>query len=470
MNTVRSQKSPAGLIAKVVLGVIGAIFALILATSTWFTTNEGFNYVVQNTWTGNVGVISGAGTHAKLPFFTRITEYKQVATVDLSGVVRNGQMLVQPNVGKFTRQQSAAEVAFADTYTGDIPAQFRFRLPSSEDEMLALHKEFRSHDNLVDSLLVRNAIDVMVVTATQYTGEEFFQGGVNAYKVQLVDQLQNGLYVTQRQQVVIQDTQIAPVSADNSNANTMQEVTRKVWKSVILTNADGDPLRQNNPFDQYGIVATQVTLGKPLPSAELDGLLDDKRARIGKRIAAIEQLATAEAEAQAVQQSEEIEKRRQIQIAQRTKDLAVIAAQQTVLVERQIAERETVVRIKEKDLAVIDKDRELAIATANRDIQAAAAQAAVFEAEALLAVGLAEAQVDEAKLAAKQSAMDIYLAEIQRDIARVMYPALKGVVIDMPDFYSTGGVEGAAPTSLEVFTTLGALGQIESRANTAPAN
>jgi hypothetical protein len=374
------------------------------------------------------------------------------------------------DVGSFTRQQPATEVAFADTYTGDIAATFRFRLPTNEDQMLALHGEFRGFDNMVDALLVRNAIDVTNVTATQYTGEEFFQGGVNRYKVQLADQLKNGLYETRRQQVIIDDTEIAAVSPDNSDANSLQEIKRKVWKNIVLTDSMGEPLRQENPF---GVDVTQVTLGKAWASQELDNLLDDKRERIGRRIAAIEQLATADAEANAVQQEEEIETVRQTQIAQRTKDLAVIEQQQAVAVAREVATRQRVEQEKTRDLAVIDKERELAVAVANRDIQAAAAQAAVFEAESIISVGLAEAQVDQAKLEAKQDAKDIYMAEIQRDIAEVMYPALKGVTIDMPDFYmggtnTDGTTGGAIPNSLEVFRTMSAIQQMEeTRQNVA---
>lgn len=86
-----------------------------------------------------------------------------------------------------------------------------------------------------------------------------------------------------------------------------------------------------------------------------------------------------------------------------------------------------------------------------------------------MAKGLAEAQVDRAKLQAKQDASDIYMAEIQRDIAKVMYPALKDVKIDMPDFYSAGGTGQAAPTSLDVFTTLGAQNMLEKRAEVTAA-
>ena len=58
----------------------------------------------------------------------------------------------------------------------------------------------------------------------------------------------------------------------------------------------------------------------------------------------------------------------------------------------------------------------------------------------------------------KQAAKDIYLAEVQRDIAKVLYPNLKDVEIKMPQFYMTGGKEGdgPAPNSLDVYTTLGA--------------
>ena len=73
---------------------------------------------------------------------------------------------------------------FADTYVGMIPVTFRFKLPTHVDGVRKLHREFRSENNLVQSLLMRNASNVTVITATQYTGEEFFQGGLNQFKTQ----------------------------------------------------------------------------------------------------------------------------------------------------------------------------------------------------------------------------------------------------------------------------------------------
>lgn len=441
---------------------LAAIFGI---SSTYYTTDAGYNYVVENTLFGTIDVYTEPGLHFMTPGFTRITPYKQAATINFT----NSETV---NINEFTRTEPAVSIAFADTYTADIPATFRFRLPTDQEQMIKLHKEFRSFDNLVGAVLTKSAIDVIVITGTQYTGEEFFQGGVNSYKVQLVDQLQNGIYQTRREKVLVEETEVAAVSSTNSNANLLEQTTRKVWKNVILTDSSGNSLRLGTPLGQYGIEATQVTIGKPEPLLGLDKLLENKRNLVAKRISAIEQLQTAEAEAQAVQQEGEIEKRRQIQVAQREKEVAIIQRQREVEAEKQIAEKETVIREKERELAVIDKQKELEVAEANRDIQKAASEAAVFEAQAIREKGLAEADVDSAKLAAKQVAKDIYMAEIQRDIAQIMYPALANVKITMPQFYSAGGSGGAAPTSLDVFTTLGAQKLLEERAaqtETVPA-
>jgi uncharacterized membrane protein YqiK len=230
-------------------------------------------------------------------------------------------------------------------------------------------------------------------------------------------------------------------------------------------------MRLENPMAQYGIQVSQVTIGKPEPDNALNTLLTEKRKLVGQKISAQQQIETNIVEAEAAKQEREISKQRAIQDAQKEKELAIIAEQQLTDVERQRALKETVQREKEKALAVIEKQKELEIAQANRGIQEAAAEAARYEAEAIKAKGLAEAEVERAKLQAKQAAQDIYMAEIQRDIAQVMYPALKDVKIDMPDFYSAGSGDGAAPTSLDVFTTLGAMKELQDRKDQPqPAN
>jgi hypothetical protein len=119
-------------------------------------------------------------------------------------------------------------------------------------------------------------------------------------------------------------------------------------------------------------------------------------------------------------------------------------------------------REKVKTLAVVDKARELAVAQADIKIQESAFKAAEFEAQAIKEVGLAQAMVDKAKLAAKQSSMQIYMAEVQRDIATKMYEALPNFKVVMPTNYIAQGGEGksAMVNNLDILTGFGALGMM----------
>lgn len=450
-----NEQQIAKLIKRVAWMVPTGLLALILVFSSWFTTSEGYQYFVQNKLTGNTTVYSEPGVHLKMPFFTNVYTYKRVATIDMT-----------TDNGAFTRDLGPISVGFADTYTGAVPATFKYRLPTDEENFRKLHQDFRSFENLVDTLLVNNSKNVAVVTATQYTGEEFIQGGVNAYKAQMEDQLRNGLYVTERKRVEVTESGYADVSSENGDAGKVEEKTRLVMKNVIRLSEDtGQPERLENPLAAYGITVTQVTIGKPTADEQLEALLFNKRQSVGEKITAQQEIDTNRVKAEAAKQEREIEKQRAIQDAQKQKELAIIAQQQEVEVEKQRALKELVEQQKQKDVAVLQKQKELEIAQANEDIQEANAAAAKYEAQAILEKGLAEAEVDRAKLAAKQSASGIYMAEIERDIAKVMYPALKNVTIDMPDYYA-GGNTGEAPTSLDVFTTLGALKELRNQQST----
>ena len=118
-------------------------------------TDAGMMYVVQNNLNGSLTVISEPGVHWCNPLFSSVTPYNKVITTCFE-----------------MNENRSIRVRFADTYVGNISASFRFKLPADHTEMIKIHNEFRSHENLMDVLLARNARDVTVITATQYTGEE----------------------------------------------------------------------------------------------------------------------------------------------------------------------------------------------------------------------------------------------------------------------------------------------------------
>ena len=97
------------------------------------------------------------------------------------------------------------------------------------------------------------------------TGEEFFQGGLNQFKKQLGDQLQDGIYHTERIQVEVEQTGLAPVGLEQNDNKKLQQSRQLVWKTSPILGKDGTPQRAENPLEQYGITVTQGE-AQPFPT------------------------------------------------------------------------------------------------------------------------------------------------------------------------------------------------------------
>ena len=126
----------------------GAFATFLLVKNSMVITEAGMIYLIQNHLTGALDVYTDPGLHRRMPFFSSVHPYRQVITSTFEG----GSMI---------------KARFADTYVGTIPVTFRFKLPLDAERVRKLHREFRSEENLVASLLMRNAQNVTVITATQ---------------------------------------------------------------------------------------------------------------------------------------------------------------------------------------------------------------------------------------------------------------------------------------------------------------
>jgi len=441
---------------KLAVTTLIVLVLLVFISSAHFQTEAGYTYYYQNTLTGKIDVYTEPGIHFKVPWFSRVTSYKQVTTV----------VFGKDDSLRATRFGSAIEVRFADTYTGTIPATFRYKLPLNPQKIAMIHREFRTFENLVDALLIKTSRDVVVNTATQYTGEEFFQGGFNQFKAALTDQLRNGIYETERQQVEIEQMALAPIGLEQEKSTQLRKAKTLVWKTVPVRGADGKVKRLENPLDNYGIEVTQITLGGPSPEKQLEKLLTDKKRLVADRIKAVQEQETAKEQAKTAQLLAEIERTKARQAALKRKEQVVIAKQTEVEEAQKQAEKEIIEHQKLKELAAIEKEKELAIAQAGREIQKANFEAAQFEAKAIREKGVAEAYVLKAMYEARIP--EIYLAEIQKEIAAIIYPNLKGIRVTMPHNIVNLGENGdKLQTNLDVlssFATIGVMQKLEEKA------
>jgi hypothetical protein len=510
-------------VVKKVSGIISILFVIVIIgflvmKYAFFQTEAGYIYHYENPITGKSKVYKKQGFRLRLPFLSTVTRYPQVWTAHFNR--RDSQR----------HYEDAVALGFSDATTATILASIRYKLPENKDYMKMIHRDFRSFEGLIDSLLITTARDVMVKTATLYTGEEFFTGGLNKFKIEVEDQLKNGLYKTDYQEI-----ELKPISwvADCFHEQSSQPETKnKTRKMVAVKDKNGhhkrlEKKKDNNhekdkedkteeeekqpPLWKYKIEVLQITLAKPKPGPELETRLVNKKRLVADCIRATKekQEALKQKQLDIIAKQRDIDiikeqhklalekKKHEIEVAKQQQQLALlikenelaIALKQEQLLEKgkqrkaeelekakqrkveeaqKQADKEVIEAEKAKKIAEIEKAKELAIAMADKQIHKANLEAAKFEAQAILVKGKAEAEVLKAKYKARP---EIYLAEIQRDIAQIIYPNLKGINVTMPHNVVNLGDKGTPlQTNLDVLSSFATIGVMEGLEKKALAN
>ncbi len=479
--------------------IVIVLLGFIVMEYAFFQTEAGYIYHYENPITGKSKVYKEQGIHLRMPFLSTVTRYPQVWTAHFSR--RDSQR----------RHEDAVTLGFSDATTATIQATFRYKLPTDTEKMEILHHDFRSFEGLIDSLLITTARYVMVKTATLYTGEEFFTGGLNKFKLALGDQLKHGLYKTEYKQVEIEP--ITWVPACFKEPSSLQDAKTKIWKTVpVKKEGHYVRIKEESPFEKYDIEILQITLAKPKPGQELEARLVNKKHLVADCI------KDTKAKQEALKQKalDIIAKQRELDIAKEQHKLAIekkkhdievakeqhklallvkeneldLALKQEELLEKakqrqaedietgkqrqaekaqKQADKEVIEAEKAKKIAEIDKAKELAVAEANKKIQQFNYEAAKFEAKAILEKGKAEAEVLKAKYEARTP--ELYKAEIQRDIAQIIYPNLKGINVTMPhNVVNLGDKNNPLQTNLDVLSSFATIGVMEGLEKKALAN
>lgn len=420
---------------------LAGLTGIIMLSSGYFKVEDGMFAVYQNTLTGSKSVLHGPQTSLRLPFFSIDTHYKYSTSIDFEN-------------------DQAINVRFADTYSSRIPMSARLEIPKNDEAILKIHASFRAYDNLVDKLFEKTLKDVAVNTATQYTGEEFFQGALNEFKISLSDQANNGIVKTKR--IQIEDTSLVSSVADigeNKDKSDLIDKKNLVWRTIPQLDKDGKMIRVENPFAQYGVVVTQINIGNPIPEDTLQSLLVKKKELVAKKIEITQRQENAKAEAQTAKFEGETNRIKAEQVRLLEADAEVIKQKKEVELAKLIADKEKIDKEKDAAMAKIDKQKELDIANSNLNIQKANALAAEYEAKAIKEKGLAEAEVIAATYKAKNPAL--YSLEKQVEITSNLKDAFSNIKIDMPQNMIINGSQGSNSTPTNSVDTVMQLLQLE---------
>jgi hypothetical protein len=380
---------------KSILGIVVGVIAAVLFGASFYIfedADKSKNYVCQMPITGNYKVWTDGGLQMQM--FGSVQSYSKTSQVEFSGVEKNQTGYV--GVGR----TPAAATTFNDKGRGMIVGSFRVVLPTDEQNMSKIQRDFGSEDALIDNLVRPTLYKVVTACGPLMSSLESVSETRTDLIAYITDQLNNGVYKTKA------------VKTEVLNELTGEMEVRT--QSVILEdiNAPGGYARQEiSPFSQYGITCGLVSI--------LDIKYD---------------AAT----------QDQIDAQKQANLAVITSKTKSIEAMQRTL---QITEEGKAAAEKAK----WEQEREKAVAVTKaeqeREVARLAAEKAKFEKEKVIAEGQAQAEANRLKVAAGLTPQE--RAEWDYKTAVGIAQALADTKVSWVPEIMINGKDGASNTAMD---------------------
>ena len=380
---------------KSILGIVIGVIAVVLFGASFYIfedADKSKNYVCQMPITGTYKVWTDGGLQMQM--FGSVQSYSKTSQVEFSGVEKNQTGYVA--VGR----TPAAALTFNDKGKGMIVGSFRVVLPTDEQNMSKIQRDFGSEDALIDNLVRPTLYKVVTACGPLMSSLESVSETRTDLIAYITDQLNNGVYKTKA------------VKTEVLNELTGEMEVRT--QSVILEdiNAPGGYARQEiSPFSQYGITCGLVSI--------LDIKYD---------------AAT----------QDQIDAQKQANLAVITSKTKSIEAMQRTL---QITEEGKAAAEKAK----WEQEREKAVAVTKaeqeREVARLAAEKAKFEKEKVIAEGQAQAEANRLKVAAGLTPQE--RAEWDYKTAVGIAQALADTKVSWVPEIMINGKDGASNTAMD---------------------
>lgn len=311
---------------KGVLSLFGFFTMAILAIVIGFTGTgknyQGFNTVLEYP-NGTTKIFLDADWY--LTWWGTETVYKDVITFDFT----EGRSEDHEEV---SIDRNGIPVRYQDGGLGTVHGIARFELPSTEEEMLRIHQKFRSNNGLANKLLRTVTEESMNLTAGLMASEDAYAVLRSEFSEWSEDQVENGKYKTTQKEVRELDA-------------AGDRVIRTV--PVIVYGEDGNPVQQASDLKDYGVsVSSFQVVEWGFEEKTLEQITEKRKATMAIITAkanadrAKQDAITAEQQGLAnvmqAKYEQEVEKEKQVVIAEREKKVAIIAAERQVEVAAQL--------------------------------------------------------------------------------------------------------------------------------------
>lgn len=388
-------------------------------------SNQSDESIVLQSITGKMTVVTEPGPYFR--FFGNIHKYKKVIAVNFTG---NREADAVSKLEKI-------RVRFLDTSMGEAIGVARFRLPTTPEQLIKIHREFGSQNALVSNMLERQVIEAVKASARTMSVEEHYTGGAGQLSLDFDDQLRNGIFI------IDQHLDLQEVLKEETDEVVDKEELPKTAQRILQVrkrmNEEGNIMRTNNPLADYGISVI---------SASIEDV--DYEARVDERLAAQKKAAADEALA-----------RQNLKKAQQEAKTARALGEKAIAETRASSEEQKLKAEIEAEkiasVALINAQRELDVAKQRTLQQKAQLELQRLEAEGLSVLAEARKKAAEFSLDPKVVFESKIAAWKEVEIAKYQYMSRAQLVPNVMMGGDNGQKQDTALTMLEMMGVKAAL-------------
>ncbi|MCM1066414.1 MAG: SPFH domain-containing protein [Muribaculaceae bacterium] len=227
-----------------ILGIIGAVVGIVVLCmlgSIFEDADKSKNYVCQMPFTGEYVVWADGGLHWQ--WFGTVREYSKTSQIEFTELEKNDDGYVANG------ENPAASTTFNDKGRGFIVGSFRVVLPTDEQNMMKIQRDFGSEKALINNLVRPTLYKVVTSCGPLMSSLESVSETRTDLIHYITDQLNNGVYKTRSRKI------------EAVNEVTGETEVRTQAEIITDGNAPGGYKRQElSPFSQYGITCGLVSI------------------------------------------------------------------------------------------------------------------------------------------------------------------------------------------------------------------
>jgi hypothetical protein len=187
-------------------------------------------------------------------------------------------------------------VRLADNWTGDVTQSTRFGIPNDTQLFLRMAQTFRTPERLISTTLMPGVNASIDSVANMFTMEEYYSGGQrDQFKSEFSDTIILGRaqvrQISLNQAGGIIQSARARANDDDATDDTATVGDTDVRRLIMekITDRDGNVIRVEHDYLQYGIVVNQAILENIDPDDEYERQINDRKQASSRRVVAREQ-------------------------------------------------------------------------------------------------------------------------------------------------------------------------------------